>query len=645
MRGFLEYGCHTVMFAVLMHPPLLIAMGSILLTWALLALFLAGLGRFLFLPFRQRIGSADGFLLSIWIGFGLTISFLQVWHFFAPVGTPALLCLGAISLVGLLVYPKETVGQPFRFVYRRPILLIAILLLGIWLSNRAIGPADAHDSGLYHLQAIRWTETYPLVRGLGNLDQHFAFNNSSFLYDALLDAGPWHGRGTHLANGFLMLLLFAQVAIGFSLFARDDHRNIPALFDLILLVPAMALVMSKQVASPTTDLPQAVLSFVTASLTVKFLLRAAAPDDAQQRSRTSAVGSIPFLATAILLLAATAVCLKISAIFFSTAVAILCLGVLLFRRRSGEAHVGRAIMVGGILCLLLLIPWLVRGAVLSGYVLPPATVFPIAKDWRMPAAMLDDERSNIRTWARIGRGEFITAVGSKIPWLSWILPVPSELPNPNSMAWIPTWCIDTVLASPVEIALPLAITAIAGFGILRARLRHMWRGLSALSLLLLIAALCAVIWFIEAPEPRFGLFIVWILAGVTVCIAVRHAPRFDTPLWRRRVIAAAMCSAALPILYRMAILKMHYHEPMLSALVLPAGPDHGFHPPPPFDIESYRTRHDLILNVPTNAGLPFNAPLPATHFPQSDLRLRTPGNLADGFALDTYVTPEEMKAK
>ena len=42
------------------------------------------------------------------------------------------------------------------------------------------------DTGIYHAQAIRWYEEYGLVKGLGNLQQHFAYNSAYLAYAACL---------------------------------------------------------------------------------------------------------------------------------------------------------------------------------------------------------------------------------------------------------------------------------------------------------------------------------------------------------------------------------------------------------------------------------------------------------------------------
>lgn len=45
-------------------------------------------------------------------------------------------------------------------------------------------------ASLYHAQAVRWYEEYGVVKGLGNLQWHFAYNSSYFAFAALFSLEP-----------------------------------------------------------------------------------------------------------------------------------------------------------------------------------------------------------------------------------------------------------------------------------------------------------------------------------------------------------------------------------------------------------------------------------------------------------------------
>lgn len=58
------------------------------------------------------------------------------------------------------------------------------------------------DTGIYHAQAIRWYEEYGLVKGLGNLQQHFAYNSAYLAYAAAFSMKWLVGQSLHGTNGF-----------------------------------------------------------------------------------------------------------------------------------------------------------------------------------------------------------------------------------------------------------------------------------------------------------------------------------------------------------------------------------------------------------------------------------------------------------
>src|SRR5262249_24842366 len=65
------------------------------------------------------------------------------------------------------------------------------------------------DTGLYHLQAVKWNATYSVVPGLANLLARFGYNNSSLVFATFVD-GVWEGVSVHATSGFLLAAVLAQ---------------------------------------------------------------------------------------------------------------------------------------------------------------------------------------------------------------------------------------------------------------------------------------------------------------------------------------------------------------------------------------------------------------------------------------------------
>ena len=72
--------------------------------------------------------------------------------------------------------------------------------------NACTKPACHYDLGLYYLQEIRWMESFPIVRGLGNLIFNLGFNQSAFLvtsfFDSLLPEGLAFGWSVAYCPGW-----------------------------------------------------------------------------------------------------------------------------------------------------------------------------------------------------------------------------------------------------------------------------------------------------------------------------------------------------------------------------------------------------------------------------------------------------------
>ena len=98
--------------------------------------------------------------------------------------------------------------------------MCAVGLLAVWLSKLATVGRIHGDSGAYHMPTVHWLVEHAIVPGLGNLYALFALNQSYFLYIGLLDAGPFASRPQVLANGLLLLGLFARAALGWSRLIR-----------------------------------------------------------------------------------------------------------------------------------------------------------------------------------------------------------------------------------------------------------------------------------------------------------------------------------------------------------------------------------------------------------------------------------------
>lgn len=358
---------------------MLTATSSVLLMWGLAASVFIGLG----LAIQRLLGlkavDLERCLTAFWMGFCVVIIFLQLWHFWFPVNGPVLVLVIACGTLGLVLYAPGLWKwrQAFRPGKDAPALILCGVV-ALWMANLAIGPEKIYEAALYQLGVVRWTTTFPLVPGLGNLHGRLAFNNSSLLYAALFEAGPWHGRSNHVANGLLIVVLFIQIVLsGLRLFRVDQESRAAYVLDVVLLAPILVgMVFRQRIASLSTDLTVAVLLFLAASRCFAFLT-SKEPD---QKTRGY---DLVVMATTL----SVAFCVKASAAAFVITAWCLLFIVWFIRApmdKGGHKNRRRTVCLVFMFSLMTIGPWLARGVILSGYPLYPLSIVSVPVEWRLP---------------------------------------------------------------------------------------------------------------------------------------------------------------------------------------------------------------------------------------------------------------------
>jgi len=168
----------------------LMAMLSVFGGFLLLFAVFTGIGLGLRRLFGLRKLDTDACLLAFWHGFGVVLLFLLLWNFLLPVNVGAQLVVLLAGLVAVAPALRKLASRGRPVVSTRAVVLVT----GLWIAHLSTGSFTSWDGGLYHLQAVQWASRYPVVSGIANLHGPLAFNNSSFLYAALLDSGLWQGR-------------------------------------------------------------------------------------------------------------------------------------------------------------------------------------------------------------------------------------------------------------------------------------------------------------------------------------------------------------------------------------------------------------------------------------------------------------------
>ena len=595
---------------------LLLAILAILATWLLTLVPVIGVGA----AVRGAVGgdrdadAATGFTSSFWLGVAATLGLLQLWSFLRPVDGLAAGLIGVVGLAGLVWQRREVLAWLRPLLARRG-LLLAWLVAGLWLADRAAGAGDATDSGLYHYAAVAWASHFPVVPGLANLSVAQAMNNSSFLWSALFDLGPWRGRYEHVCNGVLLWAFFLPILSGLAALLRRDGRPArPDVFRATLLVPAVMLAVSKDVSSPKTDLPAGLLTLAVADAVAGFLLRRDKP------TRDAA---------AIAVLCAACVTVKLSTAVFCLGVAAV---VIVAWRRGRDAgdRPARPLAAAALACVLLVGGWAGRNVVQSGYPLFPGTVLAMPVSWRVPP---EKPRALVRAIEVQPKGEMAL-------WMSGVLertplrfygrlmrPPFDDRFDARGLNWVASWLLLVPAAYPTEVVLPALLALTAALACFLRRRETKW---SALWWLALPFGLALAFWMWAGPDGRYAWPFFWALAAAGAAAAFAEAARRP-----RAWLAAILLLALVPLGYKAATLAfLRRQNPLAEVPFIPPGPDGGLTPRPQMALKLVPTAGAAVW-VPAEDVLVWQPVLPSSGWPKLDprLALREPGNLAAGFEL------------
>ncbi len=568
----------------------------ILVTWLVCGAVCIGIGGLLL----RGLGLAFGALDALWTGVGLIAAMLQMYHFFRPIDLVA-----GYGLVGLGLAGWIWNGAPlFRCLFERreprwPAVLLYIPAATI-VAFRAAALGYHYDTGLYGAQAVRWFTTYPLVPGLGNLIGQLGFNSSVFLWIAALEQGPWRDLAHHLFSGFLIAALFASIVpAAVRIFRGSDPRRIDWFFTL-LFIPAAIWAATGKIVGTNTDLPTSVVCLVGVAVLFRALDEEFSPPGTSDFRRTSLVIAM--------VLFSLAVTFKLSSLVFaSVGWAIACLKLWSVSRSapSGKRQLGWALILSAAIVL----PWIGRGLVLTGYPFFPSTALSIPVDWKVPAFEAQGQADVARSFARVPETTYEYAYG----W-NWLRPWFRELVREREGFLIPMFF---VLAGCVA-------------GIIRtAREKR-----SALPqwLWLLAPSLAGLFfWFLEAPAVRFGEPAIWTAGATLGTFAALH---FLDQAWKIRIGLAGLLLMTAWAAHPRLLWGSHFHPSVGVRTFLRV---------PQAKLAQHQTASGLTIYVPVATNQCWDAPLPCSPYFKDGLHLRQPGKLEHGFALQEAGTAAKPK--
>ena len=454
-------------------------MFSVLLIWSIALGIFAILGR---TGLRFMYGKKNFFEkeydINIIAGMCICNLYAQFFSVFMPVGLWAFVGVATLSLfAGVWLYKKESFTNIkiwLRiFLNREYIFLSLIVVIGavLWTT---ITPQH-YDTYLYHAQAIRWIEEYGIVPGLGNLHYRFAYNSSYMTLQALFSFKWLIGQSFHAMNGFITVFMLIYVM---NTLLHKDDRSIRCSDFLKLASLVYILYDCRNISSPNTDTVALLLAYYILIKWAEF-------------SEKDDTDLLHYSLLCILVVYVTTI--KLSVGIF---VLLVIYPAVILVKKKRIVDIVKHLAVG----IAILVPYIVRSIIISGYILYPYEVTAIRSlDWIMPEDILQVDKSEIISW---GRGHADT---SRIDEHIW--------------QWVGGWFSSINILWKVLMVLSLIALI---YIVVWALTRRKELTLSPALCLTLTCIIGLFFWLFTAPLPRYGVIYMTSIPCLAIALFLRN---------------------------------------------------------------------------------------------------------------------------
>jgi len=455
--------------------------------------------------------------------------------------------------------------------------------------------APNSDYALYHLQAVKWISTYAIVPGLGNLYHPLATNCSSFLYTAAIDSGWLEGRAYYVSNTLLAFGAILYCAGGLYRLLYNRSVTNANLYQALLLPLVLMNVSSTHLSAYSPDPIVFFLHVILGGELLGLFENQAGEEHYRRR------------AAQIIFIAATAVTVKLSLAIFG----VLCIlpVVAIGIRRYGwwpwiQPKIWLTWTATG---AVLVIPWVARNVIMSGYPLYPNEAFPLPVQWKMSADYVYQAGRAIFIWAATNNAAF---------------------PYTADIVWFKQWWNAFPFFARQAFLLGLGLLVLnRGLTLLLRKRTLPDVGATVLSIISLLAI---GFWFLMAPSYRHSGALLWIFLIAEILVTFRLLVGAG---WITRQTIVAYSLVLLFALWQPAnqfsnnfsrkLLLIAPTEQALAEIALPLS-----------RYRQFETNHGLVVNIPPEGVQEcWNAPLPCTTAANVLPSLRTlqEGSLQSGF--------------
>jgi len=214
-----------------------------------------------------------------------------------------------------------------------------------------------------------WNEGFHVVPGLANVEERFGFNSNLFLLSSVFGFRQMFGEFIFAINALCLVYLF------FYIFRQAKRESVQYILLFLLVIIAMFTAYKTHIGSSSTDL--------LPNLLIVYILFVLLTDSKNIKKKSILFWLIPVFC----------ITLKISTVF-------ICLLTLYLLVMFVKDKSYRTVSFICVVSLLIVLPWLARNVIISGYLIHPYPAIDLFTfDWKLPKEYSIRSNEYIRAFA------------------------------------------------------------------------------------------------------------------------------------------------------------------------------------------------------------------------------------------------------
>lgn len=345
---------------------------AVVLSWLLISLVSIVWGHAFVLLFGKATDVKNIYTITdlFFVGICVVGTLISITSLLIPSDATLMLCFVVVSLLfitsGKIRRPIQAlITLSLKNISRLQFVLGCCIVFPVMLF--AMVTPQLADSFYYHIQNIMWNEEYRVVPGLSNLIEQFGFNSNFFLLNSVFGLKLLFGDFIYSINALLLVILFLFFI---SLLRGKSLRTVLACLGLIVCF-ILVYIYKKELTSPSTDIFPSVVTIYLLGTILK------SPD---YKNKILLFILLPVFCLTIKL-SSVILCLVTIYIF-----------VVLFCEKRYSSLLSYISM-----CLLVLLPWLIRNVIITGYIVYPIPAVDIFSfDWKTPIDIVIESNKYIK---------------------------------------------------------------------------------------------------------------------------------------------------------------------------------------------------------------------------------------------------------